>query len=142
MRLAKYRPSKTEFPVDQVMDKIFGTQLSEVVGGRFTTTTPPTNITDLEDGYQIQLAIPGLAKKEVNIQVLENTLIVKGEKTVTSQEENYDRREFDYSSFERRFFLGDDIDQDNIIAKHKNGVLTIALTKDKSKAETKTVVIK
>lgn len=142
MRLAKYRPFKTEFPVDQVMDKIFGTQLSEVVGGRFTTTTPPTNITDLEDGYQIQLAIPGLAKKEVNIQVLENTLIVKGEKTVTSQEENYDRREFDYSSFERRFFLGDDIDQDNIIAKHKNGVLTIALTKDKSKAETKTVVIK
>ena len=142
MRLAKYRPFKTEFPVDQVMDKIFGTQLSEVVGGRFTTTTPPTNITDLEDGYQIQLAIPGLAKKEVNIQVLENTLIVKGEKTVTSQEENYDRREFDYSSFERRFFLGDDIDQDNIIAKHKNGVLTIALTKDKSKTETKTVVIK
>ncbi len=142
MRLAKYRPFKTEFPVDQVMDKIFGTQLSEVVGGRFTTTTPPTNITDLEDGYQIQLAIPGLSKNEVNIQVLENTLIVKGEKTVTSQEENYDRREFDYSSFERRFFLGDDIDQDNIIAKHKNGVLTIALTKDKSKAETKTVVIK
>ena len=142
MRIIKYRPFNSEFPFDQVFDKFFDTQLSEIVGGEFTTSTPSANITESEDGYQIDLALPGLAKKDVAIEVLENTLIVKSEKTSTSEEEKYERREYNFSSFERKFFLGDDIDEENIIARHKNGVLSISLVKDKSKAQKKTVTIK
>lgn len=140
MRITKYRPFKPEFPLDQVFDKFFGTQLSELVGGEFTTSIPSANITESDEGYIIDLAIPGLSKKDVSIEVLENTLIVKSEKKSTNEE--FERREFDYSTFERSFFLGEDIDQENIVAKHTNGVLSISLTKDHSKPIKKTVVIK
>jgi len=141
MRIAKYKPFKSEFPFDQVFDKIMGTQLSELVGAEFTTSTPSANITESEEGFQIDIALPGLAKEDVAIEVIENTLIVKGNKTSASDRENYDRREFNYSSFERRFFLGDDIDEDKINAKHKNGILSVSLVKDKSKSQKKTVTI-
>ncbi len=142
MRKTRYRPIQSNFPINQVLDKFLGTQLSEFVGGEFTTTTPATNITESEDGYQIDLAVPGLSKKDVVIEVHENTLIVKSEKSSASEDQSFDRREFNYSSFERKFFLGDDIDQENIDAKHKNGILSISLIKDISKAQKKTVEIK
>jgi len=105
MRKTRYRPIQSNFPINQVLDKFLGTQLSEFVGGEFTTTTPATNITESEDGYQIDLAVPGLSKKDVVIEVHENTLIVKSEKSSASEDQSFDRREFNYSSFERKFFL-------------------------------------
>jgi len=137
MRVTKYRPIKTTSTLDKVFDNFFGTQLSELVGGEFTASTPSANISEHPDGYYIELAIPGLKKEDVDIQVEKNILIIKA--TSEKEDVTYDRREFNYTSFERRFFLSDDIDQEKIAAKHELGVLTITLVK-KTEVETKKTV--
>lgn len=140
MRVTKYRPFRNTASIDQLFDNFFGTQLSEFIGGEFTSSTPGANITEIEEGYNIELAIPGVSKEDVQILVEKDTLIVKAEKT-SEKDDSYQRREFNFSSFERKFFLSEDIDQEKISAKHENGILSISLTKDTTTPEKKTVVI-
>ena len=98
---------------------------------------PRTNIEELEKSYVFTLEMPGLAKKDVEVSLEADKLIVKGEKKEEKAEKDANnkvlRQEIRSASFERSFSLGNEIDQGDIKARMEDGVLTITLTKKSEK---------
>lgn len=72
-----------------------------------TTKIPSVNITENKEDFTIQLAAPGLEKKDFKIEVENNVLTISSQKDqqVNEEKENYRRREFSYQSFSRSFQL-------------------------------------
>lgn len=90
-------------------------------------TNPSTNVVRHENGYQLKLAVPGVPKSNISIEVVEGQLVVSA--TNSNQEENprFVRREFDYTSFKRSFTLHKNADTQNLKAAFENGILTIVI---------------
>lgn len=97
----------------------------------FSVKVPSVNITETETDYKIEMAAPGLEKKDFKIEVENKVLVISSEKEVEKKEEdkNYKRREFSYSSFSRSFQLPEDILSDKIDAKYENGILKLSVPK-------------
>jgi HSP20 family protein len=92
---------------------------------------PAVNILENDDEYVIEVAAPGLEKKDFKIDLENNILTVSSEKEDKSEDKNDKtiRKEFRYSSFSRTFTLPETIDSDKIRAKHKDGVLAVSIPK-------------
>lgn len=109
-------------------------------------STPKVNIIESEDAFHIHLAIPGVAKDQVKIDVKEDQLIIDFHNAEVADKEpiTYIRKEYDYTGFKKIFNLNDDINQSKIDAKLDHGVLTIILEKkEEAKAiPPKTITIK
>jgi HSP20 family protein len=92
---------------------------------------PSANIIETDKGYRIELAAPGLEKKDFHIAFENGYLNIKSEKQEENKEEkeDYKRREFRYSSFSRSFKMPDNALTDNIDAKYENGVLLLNIPK-------------
>jgi len=92
---------------------------------------PAVNIMEDEKGYTIEVAAPGIARKEFNIEVDNDVLTISTELKESKDEkkQNFLRREFNYRSFKRSFELPETIDQGEIKASHDSGILTLTLPK-------------
>jgi len=93
--------------------------------------SPKVNVVENENGYIISAELPGVSKENIDIDLRENTLSIKGEKNVETKDEkeNYIRVESSYGKFERSFNISEDIDRNSINASFKNGVLRVELKK-------------
>ena len=92
---------------------------------------PAVNISEGENEFTIEVAAPGLEKKDFKIDLDNECLTIASVREDRNEEANdhYTRREFRYSNFSRSFNLPNTIDADNITASHKNGVLNVSLPK-------------
>lgn len=93
---------------------------------------PGVNVYEGKDNYEIEVAAPGLEKKDFHIDVKDNVLTVSSEKKEEKEKKEGNKvvfSEFNYSSFSRSFQLPDGIDVNKISASHQNGVLKINLPK-------------
>ena|SRR5688572_5827398 len=90
-------------------------------------TNPSTNVVRLENGYQLQLAVPGVPKSNIQIQVIQGQLVVSATNPNQEKETRFVRREFDFSSFKRSFTLHKNADTENLKASFDNGILTIVI---------------
>lgn len=97
---------------------------------------PAVNVQESNDKFELEVAAPGLSKKDFNIEVANGVLNISCEKEETKEEKekNFTRREFSYSSFQRSFTLPPNVNEDDIKAKYEDGLLKITL---KKKEETK-----
>lgn len=95
------------------------------------STNPAVNITDNEKEFVLELAAPGRKREDFNLEVNENVLTISSESKSENQvkENNYTRREFNYSSFKRAFTLPETVNEDDIKAGYEDGVLRITLPK-------------
>jgi HSP20 family protein len=96
------------------------------------TTIPAVNIKETGDAYEVEVAAPGMSKKDFRVELNGNTLSISSEKASNedSGEHTYFRREFSYQSFQRTFELQKDVvDVDNIQAKYENGLLHLLIPK-------------
>jgi len=96
------------------------------------TTLPAVNIKDSADHFYVEVAVPGMEKKDFQISLKDNVLTISSEKRKEEekQEGSYTRREYSYQSFSRSFTLPDGIvDSDKITAKYENGELQITIPK-------------
>ncbi|WP_439585640.1 Hsp20/alpha crystallin family protein [Dyadobacter bucti] len=92
---------------------------------------PSVNITENNENYSIQLAAPGLEKKDFKIEVENDMLTISSQKEQQTDEEkdNYRRREFSYQSFSRSFQLPENSQTDKIEAQYQDGILKLTLPK-------------
>jgi len=92
---------------------------------------PAVNVAEDQDNFKIELAAPGLKKEDFKINVNNGVLMISSEKKQESEkkEENYTRREFQYSSFLRSFTLPTSVDSDKISASYRDGILNINIPK-------------
>lgn len=101
---------------------------------------PSVNIKETDDQFVLELAAPGLKKEDFHIEVEQDQLILSAEKESTQEE--YNRREFNYSSFRKSFHLDHTIDTEQISAQYEDGVLTLSLPKkEEAKKEVKRIEI-
>jgi HSP20 family protein len=92
---------------------------------------PALNIKETDDNFEIELAAPGFAKKDFEVTIEDGCLNIKAEKEHSDEEkeENFTRREFSYSSFQRSLQLPDTVKDEDIKAKYNDGILSFKLTK-------------
>jgi HSP20 family protein len=115
-----------------VLDDIFGNDWwSESLNSALTSTKPAVNIAETDQEYRVELAAPGLNKKDFKIDLNKNVLIISSEKEEVNEEknENVMRKEFSYSSFKRSFTLPETVNSEKIKAEHDNGILTVHIPK-------------
>lgn len=95
------------------------------------TSEPALNIKETDEKFEIELAAPGFAKKDFEITIEDNCLNISAEKTTTAEEkeDDYTRREFGYNSFKRSLQLPDNVKEEAIKAKYKDGILSFDLLK-------------
>lgn len=89
------------------------------------TLTPKANIIEAKDKYTVELAMPGVDKQDISMNVEGNELIIKA--TRKEEQKAYYMKEFEVANYERRFELPESINDEKIEASFKNGVLNIEL---------------
>ncbi|MEJ2004876.1 MAG: Hsp20/alpha crystallin family protein [Cyclobacteriaceae bacterium] len=99
-------------------------------------STPAVNIREDKNHYVIELGAPGFDKDDITLSTKNDMLYIYGERKVETPEEDntYSHREFNMKTFNRRFQLPSDVEEDHINANFKNGMLMVNIPKHKSKA--------
>lgn len=98
----------------------------------FFRNTPLVNIHEQDDAFEIQLAVPGIPKDQISLDIKDDQLIIgarKPEGGNTVPETIYHRKEYDFSAFKKVFNLNEEINQQAINASLVDGVLTVTLDK-------------
>jgi HSP20 family protein len=92
---------------------------------------PSVNIRERAEDFVIDLAVPGMNKKDFRVEVDNGVLTVSGERKEENNEtdEKITRREFHYGSFSRTFTLPDTVNPDDIKAAYRDGILTLTIAK-------------
>ena len=123
-------------PFDRMFDDIVGKQFPEInqqvgVNPFQGTAYPKVNVYEYDTKIGVIAEIPGLDKKDLNVEVEEGVLTVSGDKSHGFDEGKAKvlRRELKHSSFKRQFTLGEQLDGDNISANFKDGILSIEIPK-------------
>jgi HSP20 family protein len=95
-----------------------------------TTYRPAIDIVETEKEYRLRVDLPGVAKSDVDLDVKDGVLTIRG-KVPARHPENVKVhvREYGIGDFERTIRLGDRIEIDGIQAEHRQGLLTIHLPK-------------
>jgi HSP20 family protein len=95
------------------------------------TYSPEVNIIENDNEFNLEIAIPGIAKDEINIGVENDVLSISSERKKENEEktDNFLHREFGRRTFKRSFGLPDSVDQELIKASYKDGVLNVIIPK-------------
>ena len=107
-----------------------------------TNSVPAVNIREDEKSYALDLAVPGLDKKDLNIDINEDVLTISSESKNETEEskDGFRRKEFSYRAFTRSFYIPEDVNREMIEANYKDGILSVNLPKqeeEKSKVTKK-----
>ena len=130
MTLVKWSPRRGLFNLNDEWFNDFFSPRSAYYGNR-EGWYPAVDISEDDNGYHVQMELPGLNKEDVKISFKEDVLHVSGEKKHENNDEgkNYHHYERRYGKFERAFRIHSDVIVDKIDANFKDGVLTIELPK-------------
>jgi HSP20 family protein len=137
MKLTKYRPLIPEFAafpqfgeMPARMQRIFDDFLAAPPTTQFGWT-PDVDIIEEEKELLLTAELPGMKKEDVQLEIAEGTLTLKGEKKVEKEKKEGTYRVFErsYGAFERSFVLPRSVDPNNIKADFEDGVLKIHLPK-------------
>jgi len=98
---------------------------------RFMDSFPQIDLKDTDKEIIVDVEIPGMDQKDINISISDNVLTIRGEKQQEKEEKksNFYHVERSYGSFHRDIPLHAEIEEDKVSAKYKKGVLKINLPK-------------
>ena len=123
-------------PFDKVFDQIVATQFPDItrtvgVNPMQGSAYPKVNVYEYDDKIGIVAEIPGLNKKQLNVEVEEGVLTISGDKHSTFNDDGAKviRRELKQSSFKRSFELGELLNGEDISASFKDGILSVSIPK-------------
>lgn len=130
------------FPsIPSFFDDFFTRDVGDWLNTNFSdqgTTLPAVNIGENEEAFTVELAAPGMSKKDFNIELENNVLTISSEKKEeheeNDQKNNYFRKEFNYMTFQRSFRLPEEVvDAEKIKANYDDGILRLVLPKVEAK---------
>lgn len=113
-------------------DKMFNTMLEEF-DDKSSYYPLRVDIKEKDKEYLLEAEIPGASKEDIYLQIKDDilTIAIERKEEINEEKENYIRQERRYGSFKRSFYV-EDVNQENIKAKFKNGVLQVKLPKKES----------
>jgi len=123
-------PTITRRTFSPFLSNIFDDDFLPVLNNR-TSSMPAVNIKENEKSFILELAVPGMDKKDLKIDINEDVLTISSESKNESEEEKdgYKRKEFSYSSFCRSFYIPENVSKEKIGANYKDGILNVELPK-------------
>ena len=134
MAVVKWDPFRDLLSIQDRMNKLFEQSLSRSrteEGIAASTWTPAVDIYETPETVVMKAELPGLSRDDIEIQIRDNTLTLKGERRFAKdvQQENYLRIERAYGAFQRSFTMPATIQRENIRAVFLDGVLELTLPK-------------
>ena len=134
MTLVKWtpRPMTVFNEVDNMINSVFNRDWNlEPI--QSTKWNPAVDVKETDSSFLISADIPGLTKKDINIEVSDDVLSITGERTEDKIEDSdrYHYRERSRGTFTRSFNLPESVDEKKISANFKDGILNIELPKTK-----------
>jgi len=132
MTLVKWNPTHslmTDF--DRIFDSMFSPGWPRLSAGQSWMLAVDVNETEKE--FFLSADMPGLDKNDVSVDIHDGVITIKGERAIDNEKstDGYRIRERQLGSFNRSFRLPDNVNEDKVAAKFKNGVLTVTLPKTK-----------
>ena len=113
--------------------------------GRHVGNIMKTDVREHEEGYEIDIDLPGFKKEEINLELLNGYLTVSAAKGLDKTEEKKGkliRQERFAGAMQRSFYVGDSLTEEDIKAAFNNGVLSLTVPKKSAKIpEKKTIMI-
>jgi HSP20 family protein len=139
MRVQVWEPFRSFRPFYKGFDGFLDDAAATATEG---TWHPSVDVFENENGYVLKAELPGVNKDDINLDINNKALTLKGEKKFEekTEKDNYVRIERSYGSFTRTFALPDKVDTENIKANYKDGVLEITLPK-KEEAKPKEIKV-
>ena len=116
--------------VDQTEKKLYGHHAANLM---------KTDIKELDNGYELEIDLPGFKKDEVKAELNNGYLTVSAAKGLDEEQDDkktgrYIRRERYAGSMSRSFYVGENMKEEDIHAKYENGILTLDVPKEQKKA--------
>lgn len=111
--------------------------INNLFGSNIYNDIPPYNIVYNDKEFLIEFSVPGLDKKDFLLEVEENNLKVSKLSKNNKPENNFFKRQFNYSQFEKNFTIPEEVYIEKINSKYENGILKIFLPKIKEFKQTK-----
>ena len=116
--------------MNRLLDRFVPTDVGngEKVGLSFI---PAAEMTETPEAVQLKLEIPGMEAKDLNVEVTADSLTINGERKseIKTEEEGFTRTEFRYGKFHRVIPLPVQVDNTNVTAEYKDGILNLTLPK-------------
>ncbi len=145
MAIVRWEPFRDLLTSQDRFNRLFNQTLGQVFGeedGKLGTWSPAVDIFENDQNVVLKAELPGIDPKDVDVQVENNTLYLKGQRKFENEvkEKDYHRIERSYGTFMRSFSLPITINAEKVTADYKNGVLTLTLPK-KEEAKPKTIKI-
>jgi HSP20 family protein len=133
MPLIRWEPFREIDTLQRELNRLFdslGTSSSgkEKLGLGFV---PPAEMTETDDAVHIRLEVPGMEAKDLNIEVTAESVAISGERKeeTKTEEKGMTRSEFRYGQFRRVIPLPTRINNQNVKAEYKDGILKLELPK-------------
>lgn len=118
-----------------LLDRDFFDIDSDLFPARLGVNVPSVNIKETPKDYLLEVAAPGLERKDFKIEVDNHMLTISAEKEEKKEEKKesngYSRKEYSFNSFCRSFTLPENVKEGNIDAKYENGILKVTVPKAK-----------
>lgn len=126
--------------VDDIFDDVF--PFGRNLNFRFPqadVSAMNADVQEFDDRYQLDIELPGVKKDDIRAQVNDGYLIVSATNAINKEEKDekgkYIRKERRYGSFQRSFYIGKAVEQEDIKASFENGILRLEIPKKVSKPE-------
>ena len=141
--LTRWYPFRDLVSFQERMNRLFQDNLAPAQEELMTSGTfvPAVDVYEDEHAITLKLEVPGIEEKDIDVQLENNTLTVRGERKFEKEEkeENFHRIERRYGAFARSFTLPNTVDAGKVAASYDSGILKIRLAK---RAEAKPKQIK
>ena len=143
MALVRYNPWQEMNSLQRQLNRLFDDALTPDNWENFGNFSkiPAAELTETDDALHLKLEVPGMQAKDIDVQVMADRVAIAGErKSETKSEENgTTRSEFRYGKFQRVIPLPARIQNTNVTAEYKDGILNLTLPKSE---EEKNKVVK
>ena len=119
--------------------------IEKALYGKHAKNIMKTDVKDTENGYEVDIDLPGFKKDEISIELEKGYLTVSAAKGLDKDEEDkkgkYIRKERYAGAMQRSFYVGENLTQEDIKAKYENGILRLSVPKKEAKpVETKKTI--
>ena len=141
MTLIRYNPWREINTLQRQLDSIFDEVIVPTANRLDITSFPAIELTENEDYFLLKVEIPGIDKSDLDVQVTADSISISGERIdkTKSDTQGDTHSEFRYGKFHRVISLPKKIQNTNVTAEYKEGILNLTLPK---KEDEKNKVVK
>ncbi|MBH8562584.1 Hsp20/alpha crystallin family protein [Nostoc sp. CENA67] len=132
MAIVRWNPWREIDTLQRQINSLFeDTRVPSTLFERGMIKVPAAELQETEDAIHLKLELPGLEAKDLDVQVTENAVYVSGERKseTKTEEKGITKSEFYYGKFQRVIPLSARVQNTNVTAEYKDGILNLTLPK-------------